>query len=323
MLLLYYGVSMDTEIHCNNNKRKIIKNLLLLLLPLGFLSAFLIYQSNKLVFAQEESYLTDSEIKGVFFIPDPIKEKISYGPKLISIEKDLHIYKILTTSSDVYQILRENNIELDDQDVITLNTQYLVDGTIIRIVRTDRIVVIKFVDIPYEEEIVEDSAYLKGQKKIIQKGINGIKKQRLLNTYENGYLVQSEFLSETIEKKPVKQIVAVGTSEYLLKDIEVRGYNCPFWYSVVDSGPYTDEEKRWLKFIMYCESGCNAESDKGNYKGLFQWSPYWWKHQFRENIFDGYAQIKHTIEKYRAGESTRASQWPACHARYVRTHGSN
>lgn len=314
---------MDTEIHCNNNRRKTIRNLSLLLLPLGILSALLIYHSNKLVFAQEETYLTDSEIKGVFFIPDPIKEKISYGPKLISIEKDHHIYKILTTSSDIHQILRENNIKLDDQDVITLNTQYLVDGTIIRIVRTDKIVVIKFVDVPFEEKIVEDSGYLKGQKKIIQKGINGIKKQRLLNTYENGYLVQSEFLSEIIEKEPVKQIVAVGTSEYLMKDIEVRGYNCPFWYSVVDSGSYTDEEKKWLKYIMYCESGCNAESDKGNYKGLFQWSPYWWKHQFKENIFDGYAQIKHTIEKYRAGESTRASQWPACHARYVRTYGSN
>lgn len=314
---------MDTEIHCNNNKRKIIKNLSLLLLPLGFVSAFLIYHSNKFVFAQEDSYLTDSEIKGVFFIPDPIKENISYGPKLISIEKDHHIYKILTTSSDIYQILRENNIELDDQDVITLNTQYLLDGTIIRIVRTDKIVVIKFANIPFEEETVEDSNYLKGQKKIIQRGVDGVKKQRLLNTYENGYLVKSEFLSETIEKKPIKQIVAVGTSEFLLKDIEIRGYNCPFWYSVVDSGPYSDEEKRWLKFIMYCESGCNAESDKGTYKGLFQWSPYWWKLQFKENIFDGYAQIKHTIEKYRAGESTRANQWPACHARYVRTHGSN
>jgi hypothetical protein len=313
---------MDTEIYRKQNiKGNLIPFILLLLLGVVFTS--LLVSTDKVVFAQQQEYLPDTEIKKVFFLPDLTTERISYGYKLITIEKDHNIYKILTKSTDVFEILRENGISIERNDAVTLSTRYVLDGTIIRVVRTDKILVVKFFDIPFEEQIVENSAYLKGQKNIKQRGVNGVMKQQLLNTYENGYLVESELISQVVDRKPVPQIVEVGTSEYLLQDIEIRGYNCPYWYSVVDSGPYSDEEKRWLKFIMYCESGCNAESDKSTYKGLFQWSPYWWKKQFTENIFDGNAQIKHTIEKYRAGESTRENQWPACHARYVRTYGSN
>lgn len=249
-------------------------------------------------------------------MPNTIEERISYGPKLITIRKEENIYTILTTLTDIYTILRENSIELGEQDILYMNTEYLLDGSIVRIVKSETIIVEELFDIPYEEEIVKSDMYLKGQEHISQEGEKGIGKRILSNTYEDGLLVKSELISETIEKEPVKKIIEVGTSLYLLKDIELRGYNCLFWYSVVESGPYTPEEMRWLKFIMYCESGCNAESDKGNYKGLFQWSPYWWSRQFKENIFDGFAQIKNTIKKYRAGESTRESQWPACHKRY-------
>lgn len=307
---------METQKYHKNNKYTVLKTFLFLLLPLGFLSSFLIYHSSKIIFAQEDSYISDTDVKGVFFMPNTIEERISYGPKLITIRKEENIYTILTTLTDIYTILRENSIELGEQDILYMNTEYLLDGSIVRIVKSETIIVEELFDIPYEEEIVKSDMYLKGQEHISQEGEKGIGKRILSNTYEDGLLVKSELISETIEKEPVKKIIEVGTSLYLLKDIELRGYNCLFWYSVVESGPYTPEEMRWLKFIMYCESGCNAESDKGNYKGLFQWSPYWWSRQFKENIFDGFAQIKNTIKKYRAGESTRESQWPACHKRY-------
>ena len=307
---------MDTEKYHKNNRSTVFKSLLFLLLPLGFLSSFLIYHSSKIIFAQEDSSLSDTDVKGAFFMPNTFEERISYGPKLITIKKEEKIYTVLTKLTDIYEILRQNSIELERQDIIYMNTEYLLDGSIVRIVRSETIIVEEFFDIPYEEEIVKSNMYLKGQRNIFQEGELGIGKRILSNTYEDGLLVNSELIEQTVVKEPIKRIVEVGTSLYLLKDIELRGYNCPFWYSVVESGPYTPEEMRWLKFIMYCESGCNAESDKDNYKGLFQWSPYWWSRQFKENIFDGFAQIKNTIGKYRAGESTRESQWPACHKKY-------
>ncbi len=309
---------MDTQICHKNNTFTMFKTLLFVLLPLSIFSGLVIYQSKEIVFAQTEDNFSNTDVKGSLYTPDTTKERISFGPKLIYVVKENQLYSILTTLTDVNEILRKNNIEVERNDYVDINTPYVVDGSVIRIVRTDQIVVERFLDIPFKEEIVESREYFKGEKHIVQKGVVGIKKQRLLRTYEDGYLVKSEVLGESIQVEPVKQIVAMGTSDYLLLNIVKRGYNCPFWYSVVDSGPYTKKEKEWLKFVMYCESGCNAEADKGSYKGLFQWSPYWWKHQFNENIFDGYAQIKNTINKYRAGESTRASQWPACHAKYLR-----
>jgi hypothetical protein len=73
---------------------------------------------------------------------------------------------------------------------------------------------------------------------------------------------------------------------------------------------------------MYCESGCNAESDKHDvYKGLFQWHPKSWDAYYpKDNIYDGYAQIENTVDKIRRGVSLSA-YWPACHKQYVQKFG--
>lgn len=309
---------MDTQIHLNNNKNSFLKTTTLFLLPLLLLTFFLIYYSNGLVFAQESIKISNSKIEEYLYLPDRTLEKVSYGPKIISIKRGENVANILTTLTTVEEILKENGYILEKNDYVFLNTQYVVNGSIIKIVRTNSVLFESLQEIPFLSETVESSKSLKGQKNIIQEGVLGVKKEVFQNTYEDGVLVKSILIDEIVLKHPQTEIVEVGTSWYTFDGIELRGYNCPYWYSVVDSGPYSQEEKEWLKFVMYCESGCNAESNKSNYKGLFQWNPFWWEKQFNENIFDGYAQLKHTIEKYRAGASTRASQWPACNAKFLR-----
>jgi len=314
---------MDSQKSCKNNESNKHVLISLLIVALGVFSFFLIIKSDELVFASQPLIPIDGKIREALFLPDPLQEKASYGPKLITIQRGGTAFNTLTTLSNVYDILRENNIELNKNDYVYLNTEYVINGSVIKIVRTSNTIFEMLEEIPFEKEVVENSQLLKGEEKVIQEGKNGIKKQVYFNTYEDNVLVKSELIDEIIIKKPIKEIKEVGTSMYSLNNIEKKGYNCPFWYSVVDSGPYTQEEKDWLKFMMYCESGCNAESNKSNYKGLFQWSPYWWNKQFDENIFDGYAQIKHTVEKYRAGEATRSSQWPRCNAKYLKATGGN
>jgi hypothetical protein len=314
---------MDSQKSCKNNESNKHVLISLLIVALGVFSFFLIIKSDELVFASQPLIPIDGKIREALFLPDPLQEKASYGPKLITIQRGDTVFNTLTTLSNVYDILRENNIELNKNDYVYLNTEYVINGSVIKIVRTSNTIFEMLEEIPFEKEVVENSQLLKGEEKVIQEGKNGIKKQVYFNTYEDNVLVKSELIDEIIIKKPIKEIKEVGTSMYSLNNIEKKGYNCPFWYSVVDSGPYTQEEKDWLKFMMYCESGCNAESNKSNYKGLFQWSPYWWNKQFDENIFDGYAQIKHTVEKYRAGEATRSSQWPRCNAKYLKATGGN
>ena len=314
---------MDSQKSCKNNESNKHVLISLLLIILGVFSFFLVIKSDDLVFAGQPLIPIDEKIREVLFLPDPLQEKASYGPKLITIQRGDTVFNTLTTLSNVYDILRENSIKLNKNDYVYLNTEYVINGSIIKIVRTSNTIFEMLEEIPFEKEVIENPQLLKGEEKVIQEGKSGIKKQVYFNTYEDNVLVKSELIDEIIMKKPVKEIKEIGTSMYSLSNIEKKGYNCPFWYSVVDSGPYTQEEKDWLKFMMYCESGCNAESNKSNYKGLFQWSPYWWNKQFDENIFDGYAQIKHTVEKYRAGEATRSNQWPRCNAKYLKATGGN
>jgi len=309
---------MDTEIYHKNNKNSFLRTTVFLFIPFLLLTFFLLYYSKNLVLAQESINISDTKIEEYLYLPDRVREKISYGPKLVSIKRGDEVVDILTTLTKVEDILNENSFILQKNDYVFLNTQYVINGSIIKIVRTNSVLFESIQEIPFSSETRESSNLLKGQEKIIQEGVLGVKKEVYQNTYEDGVLVKSVLTDEIVLKHPQKEIAEIGTAWYTLEGIEIHNYDCPHWYSVVDSGPYSLEEKDWLKYIMYCESGCNAESNKSNYKGLFQWSPYWWSKQFDENIFDGYAQIKHTVEKYRAGASTRASQWPACNAQYLR-----
>lgn len=309
---------MDTKIYLKNNKISPSKTTFFFLLTLLLLFFFLLYYSKSLIYAQEPIQISNDKVEEYLYLPDRTRERISYGPKLISIKRGDDVVNVLTTSTTVEDILKEYGFILEKNDYVFLNTEYVLNGSIIKIVRTNSVLFESIQEIPFSSETIESTKYPVGQENIVQEGVMGVKKEVYQNTYEDGVLVKSVLTDEIVLKHPQKEVVEIGTSWYTLEGIEPHGYNCQYWDPVVDSTPYSQEEKKWLKFLMRCESNCNAESNESSYKGLFQWSPYWWRKQFSENIFDGHAQIKHTIEKYRAGESTRANQWPACNAKYLR-----
>jgi len=307
---------MEKESCNKQQKSEISVPPLLVLILLGLFLVLIANKSHTLVYADTNKNKPLTELTSLIYDLDPSKERVSQGPKVITVKRGNDVFKIFTTLTNIPDILKQNDIFLENNDSIILNTRYPVDGTILSIIKTEIFLVENIIDIPYETQIIRTSDLFEGERKTLQKGVLGLKTEKFLHYYEDGILVKSELIEENVHSEPVSEVVKVGTSWYSLEGITIRGYNCPYWYSVVNSGPYSTEEKKWLKFIMYCESGCNAESNKSTYKGLFQWSPYWWRKQFSENIFDGHAQLKHTIAKYRAGESTRANQWPSCHSKY-------
>jgi len=310
------------DIQKKKNSSKTLTTTLTLLLFL--LLSFLVVGSNTIVLAQEESYIDEGvDIKDLVFGTNMELERGSRRPKLVHIKKGEYVYNVFTLETNIYKILEEFQIPIDGEERVIVSTEYVKNGSLVRVIKTKSVIEDIQIEIPFESEVIKTDKYLKGEIYTAQEGVLGVRTQKVLNYYEDGVLVEKKILADRIVKSPVKEILEEGTSLYSLAGIDPKGYNCDYWYHVVDTGPYTPEEKRWLKFIMYCESGCNAESNKGSYKGLFQWSPFWWSKQFSENIFDGHAQIRNTIAKYRTGEKTRASQWPACHAKYVSTYGVN
>ena len=95
-------------------------------------------------------------------------------------------------------------------------------------------------------------------------------------------------------QKPLKASLLVET---------VQGVSCDTWDNAIDKATSNDTERSWLKRVMRCESRCRAGVVNSlGYTGLFQWSPYYWQKQFpNDDIFDGYAQIRNSLWKYRMG----------------------
>jgi hypothetical protein len=155
------------------------------------------------------------------------------------------------------------------------------------------------------------------QEIVEQEGVLGAMTQRIKRTYRGDMLIAEEILDEDIVKEPRPEIIIIRGPDDTPSSVPQRGYDCDYWGSYIDNSiNATTEEKQWLKFIMHCESGCNAENNRSFYKGLFQWHPCLWYKQYpNENIFNGEAQIKRTLQKLREGANPNR-MWPACHRRY-------
>ena len=178
------------------------------------------------------------------------------------------------------------------------------------------------IELPYEK-IMKGNVLCKklATKEQEQEGVLGLMTQRIKRVYKGDRLIAEEIIEERIDREPRPEIIIIKGPEDLPDSVPQRGPDCSYWNSYINNINASTEEKEWLKFIMRCESGCNAESNKSFHKGLFQWDPCLWYTQFaNDNIFDGEAQIKRTLQKLREGANPN-SMWPACHRRYKNQPG--
>lgn len=159
------------------------------------------------------------------------------------------------------------------------------------------------------------------QTTVEQEGVLGRKKQTIEIFYLGDKYISERIVSEVVESEPVTRIVSLSGANDLPQSVTQLGPRCDYWEGVVNSLDATDEEKQWLRFTMKWESGCNAESNKSTYKGLFQWEPCLWYRLYpNDNIFDGRAQINRTLQKIRLCADP-AKMWPGVYKKYVQIYG--
>jgi hypothetical protein len=282
-----------------------------------------------LFFGLEVSYIKAYESPNVPNVSEIIYEfdtqevKNVYNLNLVTVVINGLPKRVLTNRIDIYRFLEDLGVVVNNNKRIISTTDEIQDGTVIRVITVGTVVEEEQIEIPYRTEEVATKEIPYGKSLTVQEGVLGIRTKEVKRTYEDGILVSEEILSERITREPENAIVKIGVLKYSPEDLDVRyGYNCAHWYSVVDQGDYTEQEKQWLKFVMECESGCNAENNRNStYKGLFQWNPRYWDIFFPdENIFDGYAQIKNTMWKVRDGAKLNV-YWPNCHRKYVAKYG--
>lgn len=70
-------------------------------------------------------------------------------------------------------------------------------------------------DIEFITEKINDNQLPKGEEKVVQKGIVGKKQVKAMQQFENDTYITEEIIESNIVKEPEKEIIHVGTSEFL------------------------------------------------------------------------------------------------------------
>lgn len=299
-----------------------MKKIQKILLPV-FLAGSL-YGLNKLNvenFTTKPQTVYAENIREITYSIDTEEEKARLDHKVITVSKDSDVKTYITSATTPIYALIDLDYSISNKNTIvsTSPISSLMDGTYIKIKTFYTTIEDIKTKIPYSTIVNGDTLCEKlSQRSVEQEGVLGVMTTTLKKVFEDSELVLEEVLNEEVNIEPRTEIIVIKGPDDSPDDVPQRGYNCNYWQAFVDTINATSDEKHWLKKIMYCESGCNAESNKGYYKGLFQWDPCYWYKQFpNDNIFDGVAQIQHTLEKYRAGGE---NMWPACNAGYIRKY---
>ncbi len=80
--------------------------------------------------------------------------------------------------------------------------------------------------IAFESTTKKDSSLTQGTKKIVTEGVDGEKTVNYKEKYVNGVLIDSVIESETVTKKPVNQVTAIGTKKvYEVKAANGKAYS--------------------------------------------------------------------------------------------------
>lgn len=262
-------------------------------------------------------------IKAMYSV-DPTEARESLDLKIITLNYDGEIStKISRSSSPILAVidlgypLSNRNILISTSPITSLHSK-----TYIKVESYTSTIDEITMDIPFQILTTGSSLCSKMKaEEIQQKGVLGVKTQRIKRIYKGEKLIAEEIIDETIIKQPVPQIAVIKGPNDSPDAVPQRGYNCAYWEAYIDNINASAEEKQWLKFTMRLESGCNAESNKSYYKGLFQWDPcLWYKIYPNDNIFDGEKQISRTLEKVRAGANPKY-MWPAVYRKYVSVYG--
>lgn len=274
--------------------------------------------------SEEARYKSNALIHMVYGVNSDV-EKRRYTPKVVTVNYEGKIKKhISTASSPVFALLELGYPISTMKKVIStspMNTLYNHSYIYVFSYR-DTIDEVKL-EIPYQR-IVKGGTLCErlSQKVLQQEGVLGIMTQKVRRIYERGELVMEEILEKDITREPRAEIYIIKGPDDSPKEVPQIGYSCEYWFAYVDTLNASVEEKRWLKWTMKYESGCNAENNKHPYyKGLFQWDPCLWYQQYpSDSIFDGRVQIKRTLEKLRGGANP-ARMWPAVYKLYVAKYG--
>lgn len=240
-------------------------------------------------------------------------------PKAVTLLVDKKKTEASTTAQTVKELLAEQGVSLGDDDEVNVKVKQdtekdvetstkIADGQQIEVIKVSIKTWDETRDIAFETEKVKDKNLAKGKTKVETKGEKGERELTLRQETRNGKKGEEEVLKAKVTKKPVAEVVKVGTKEE--KKEEKKDSS-----SKVTKAPSGSVSANWAA-LAKCESGGNWSINTGNgYYGGLQFSASSW----RAVGGTKYAPLPHQAtpaEQVAAAEKLRASggwgHWPAC-----------
>lgn len=131
-------------------------------------------------------------------------------------------------------------------------------------------------EIPFETERQETDKLPKGEEVVEQEGKIGKEQVTALQTYEENNLVEEEILESIVKEEPVKEIIYVGTSEFLSKySVHIGEEMYLIEAGDIKAEPKEDSEtlcsiRRYLNVTLLDISGEWVKVKYNDYEGYIQ-----------------------------------------------------
>ena len=212
---------------------------------------------------------------------------------------------VSTTGQTLEDALAAAKITVDHDDKLSASPNArLVDGAKFTFTRVDIKTKTKKVKVDYDTTRKKTSTLKKGVTKIDRDGVKGVRAVTYKLVRHNGELVRRTKIKSKLIKKPVTEVILVGTKTATVR--KSSGSSSGSSSSSTPSGSVWDK-------LAQCESGGNWSINTGNgYYGGLQFSLSTW----RAYGGTGYPHQHSREEQIRIAKKLQAAagwgSWPAC-----------
>jgi uncharacterized protein YabE (DUF348 family) len=272
---------------------------------------------------QSDPFLISKDLGANPYIEDKFKAfpeiKMGIGSKITiyrapdyTVKDGKKSYAFKSWAKTVGGLLDENKIELGDDDKINFATDTDLDLNMqITIIRVALTTVREKEAIAYKTVKKEDKALDEGKTRVEQAGVSGEKTYSYLVRREDGVQISKKLTNTEITKKPVDEILIVGTKPVITVACGSRS-DIKGW--IIEAATQNSMSANTICCLMMKESMGNYNSVAGGgYKGLFQYNEGYWQTASSRSgyagssIFDPKAQVFTTAKEISRGEGKR---WP-------------
>lgn len=148
--------------------------------------------------------------------------KISGGEKIVLINPVPVIlyrgiddpYEVMTTSNNVGDFLKEQGIDIDENDIVipSIDTEIVPDLEI-QVKYIDLDIKEQNFEIDYEVIVKNNDDFYEDEEKVIQDGKKGLRLVKNKITYENGIEIDNKIIYDNVEINPTEKIIERGTKK--------------------------------------------------------------------------------------------------------------